>query len=48
VLVVTGEQAPRLLVDHHQARGVRSPDFYVGVVDPIAGVEIKVIAPDED
>ena len=48
VLVVAGEDPSGLLVQHEEAGGVRRPDLLVGVVHARAGVEIEMIAVDQD
>ena len=48
VLVVTREVAAGRLLDHDEARCVRCADDAMGVVHAGAGIEIEVVAADED
>src|SRR4026208_2323554 len=46
--VIARQEPSRALVEHHQAWSVRRAYFLVGVVNAGAGVQVKMIAMDED
>jgi hypothetical protein len=48
MLVIPREKPAATLVEHEEARRVRCPDAFMGVVHSGAGVEVKMIAVDED
>src|SRR5688500_5018096 len=47
-LVITSQELAGLFIDDHEAWRVGCADFFMGVVDPCAAVEIKVISQNED
>src|SRR5436309_1661356 len=48
VLIIASEQTASALVQHHQAGGVRGANAFVGVIDSSAGIQIEMVAMNQD